>query len=91
MEPNSMSETERTGFSTPEWECGQKVKPEKPSRAAEYIAALYVALLLCTPWLVRDALTLTPPTQGVEMQIVSRAIPLAADEKNAPVVLPAAN
>jgi len=89
MDTNSMRDTERMEFSTPEWECGQKVKPEKPSRAAEYIAALYVALLLCTPWLVRDALTLTPPTQGVEIQVVSRAtMPLPA-EKTAPVVLPA--
>ena len=91
MDTNSMRKTERTEFSTPEWECGQKVKPQKPSRAAEYIAALYVVLVLCTPWLVRDALTLTPPSQGVEMQVVSRAKPPAADEKNAPVVLPAAN
>jgi hypothetical protein len=88
MDTNSMSKTERTGFSTPEWECGQKVKPEKPSRAAEYIAALYVALLLCTPWLVRDALTLTPPSQGVEMQVVNKATTPQA-EKGAPVVLPA--
>ena len=26
--------------------------PDKPSRAAEYIAALYVVLVLLTPWLL---------------------------------------
>ena len=64
-------------------------KPRKQSRAAEYIAALYVALVLCTPWLVRDALILTPPSQGVEMQVVSKATTPPPAEKSAPVALPA--
>ncbi len=44
---------------------------EKPSRAAECIAALYIALVLLTPWLLRDA-SLFAPARGVEVQIVSR-------------------
>ena len=39
----------------------------KRSRAAEYIAALYIALVLCTPWL-------TPPSNGIEIQF-SKAAP----------------
>lgn len=61
-------------------------KPSRPSRAAEYIAALYIALVLCTPWLLRDASLLTPPSKGVEMQM-SKAAPAApAVELKAPVV-----
>src|SRR5262245_32165220 len=51
----------------------RKRKPEKPSRAAEYIAVLYVALVLLTPWLVRDASLLAPPSKGVEMQMSYKA------------------
>jgi hypothetical protein len=43
------------------------VRCPKTSRAAEYIAALYIALLVCTPWLVRDASFFRPPSTGVEM------------------------
>ena len=46
----------------------------KRSRAAEYIAALYIALVLCTPWLLRDASWLTPPSNGIEIQF-SKAAP----------------
>jgi hypothetical protein len=61
-------------------------KPSKPSRAAEYIAALYVALVLCTPWLLRDASMLTPPSKGVEIQM-SRTAPAAlAVELKAPAM-----
>jgi hypothetical protein len=47
---------------------------EKPSRAAEYIAALYVALVLMTPWLLRDA-PLFAPSKGVEIQMSNRSAP----------------
>ena len=45
----------------------------KPSRAAEYIAALYIALVLMTPWLMRDVSWLTPPSRGAEIPVVNRA------------------
>jgi hypothetical protein len=61
-------------------------KPSRPSRAAEYIAALYVALVLGTPWLLRDASMLTPPSKGVEIQM-SRGAPAAvAIELKAPTM-----
>jgi hypothetical protein len=41
----------------------------KRSRAAEYIAALYIALVLGTPWLLREVSWLTPPSNGVEIQL----------------------
>jgi hypothetical protein len=47
---------------------------EKPSRAAEYIAALYVALVLLTPWLLRDA-PFFAPAKGVEIQMSKQALP----------------
>ena len=42
-------------------------RPSGKSRAAEYIAALYIALLVCTPWLVREA-SFFRPSAGVEIQ-----------------------
>ena len=51
---------------------------DKPSRAAEYIAALYVALVLLTPWLLRDASLLAPPSTGVEIQMSNKAAPAPA-------------
>jgi hypothetical protein len=90
METKSTTKRERDEFSTPEWELGQMVKPEKPSRAAELIAALYVAFVLCAPWLVRDALILTPPSNGVEIAVVSNATQAPVD-KEAPAALPSAN
>ncbi|HEY2815516.1 MAG TPA: hypothetical protein VGK44_00130 [Casimicrobiaceae bacterium] len=48
------------------------------SRAAEYIAALYIALLVCTPWLVRDASFFRPPAAGIEMHL-STAAPASVD------------
>ena len=74
-----MWNAERPKFSTPEWECGLLVKPSKPSRAAEYIAVLYFALVLGAPWLIRDALILTPPSLGVEVQMVNKVSPPASD------------
>ena len=52
-------------------------KPRK-SRAAEYIAALYIALLVCTPWLVRDASFFRPQSTGIELHW-SAVVPLQAD------------
>jgi hypothetical protein len=61
-------------------ETGHRGEPRRPgkSRAAEYIAALYIALLVCTPWLVRDASFFRPPGTGIEMQL-STAAPVSAD------------
>lgn len=56
---------------------------DRPSRAAEYIAALYVALLLCTPWLLRETPWLTPPSKGVEIQMSNTAQMKAAAEHDA--------
>ena len=56
---------------------GETRRPGK-SRAAEYIAALYVALLVCTPWLVRDASFFRPPATGIEMHL-STAAPASVD------------
>ena len=64
-----------------------KAEGEKPSRAAEYIAALYVALVLLTPWLLRDATFFAPPSRGVEIQVVNRATAdasAAAERASAP-------
>ena len=56
--------------SSPEPDAG----PDKPSRAAEYIAALYVALVLLAPWLLRDA-PLFAPAKGVEIQMSYKGTP----------------
>jgi hypothetical protein len=45
----------------------------KRSRAAEYVAALYIALVLCAPWLLREVSWLTPPSNGVEIQLSTPA------------------
>jgi hypothetical protein len=47
----------------------RKTRTHKKSRAAEYIAALYIALLVSTPWLVRDASLFRPPSTGIEMHL----------------------
>lgn len=56
----------------------------KRSRAAEYIAALYIALVLCTPWLLRDASWLTPPSNGIEIQLSKGAPTPPPHEVHAP-------
>jgi hypothetical protein len=56
----------------------RETRPHKTSRAAEYIAALYIALLVCTPWLVRDASFFRPPSTGIEMHLSAAAIPVDA-------------
>jgi hypothetical protein len=56
-----------------------KTTAGKTSRAAEYIAALYIALLVCTPWLVRDASFLRPPSSGIEIHLSAGApVPIDA-------------
>jgi hypothetical protein len=61
---------------TPHTDPHRDVRPDKPSRAAEYIAVLYVALLLCAPWLVRDSAYLMPPSNGIEIQVVNKVAAL---------------
>jgi hypothetical protein len=75
--PNSIESTEASMA----W--NRAIEPRRRSRAAEFVAALYVALVLCTPWLVRDSLTLTPPSSGIEMQFLSQALPPAASDTTA--------
>ena len=62
---------------------GRRSGRDRPSRAAEYIAALYVALVLCTPWLLREAGWLTPPSKGVEIQMSNTAQMQATAEHDA--------
>lgn len=52
----------------------RETRTPKKSRAAEYIAALYLALLVCTPWLVRDASLFRPPSTGIEMHLSVAAL-----------------
>jgi hypothetical protein len=73
MNPLLLDTTPPSASSNASWNGTGQTPAQKPSRAAEYIAALYLALLLCTPWLVRDALVLTPPSNGVEIQMSKRA------------------
>jgi hypothetical protein len=80
MNPLLLDTTPPSASSNASWNGAGQTPAHKPSRAAEYIAALYLALLLCTPWLVRDALVLTPPSNGVEIQMSKRA-PVTADVK----------
>ena len=60
-----------------------KAPRARTSRAAEYIAALYVALPVCTPWLVRDASFFRPPSTGIEMHL-SKAAPAQVDALTRP-------
>jgi len=55
----------------------RETRTHKRSHAAEYIAALYIALLVCTPWLVRDASFFRPPSTGIEIHL--SAAPLHVD------------
>ena len=55
----------------------RETRTHKKSRAAEYIAALYIALLVSTPWLVRDASFFRPPSAGIEIHL--SAAPVHAD------------
>ena len=60
----------------------RRAGPDKPSRAAEYIAALYVALVFLTPWLLRDA-PLFAPSKGVEIQMSYKGAPAPSLELKA--------
>lgn len=62
---------------------GQRSGQDKPSRAAEYVAALYIALVLCTPWLLRETPWLTPPSKGVEIQMSNTAQMQATADQDA--------
>ena len=64
----------------------REVEPAKPSRAAEYIALLYLALLLCAPLLLRDSALLTPPDVGAAVQVVNKASAHAPVDKKAVAV-----
>jgi len=55
-------------------------EPEKPSRVAEFITALYVVLVLLTPWLVRDA-PFFAPSKGFEIQMSKQSLPRAPELK----------
>ena len=65
----------------------RETRTDKKSRAAEYIAALYIALLVSTPWLVRDASLFRPPSTGIEMHL--SAASLHADALNHTAQAPA--
>jgi len=62
----------------------RETRTHKKSRAAEYIAALYIALLVCTPWLVRDASLFRPPSTGIEMHLSAATLHADAVELTAP-------
>ena len=51
----------------------RKTRAGGKSRAAEYIAALYIALLVCAPWLVREA-SLYRPSTGFEIHWTASAL-----------------
>ena len=61
----------------------RETRTHKKSRAAEYIAALYIALLVSTPWLVRDASLFRPPSTGIEMHLSAAALHADAVELTA--------
>ena len=75
--------------SIPTYETSRASFPEfrapKRSRAAEYVAALYIALVLCAPWLLREVSWLTPPSNGVEIQLSKPAPTPPPLEARAPV------
>ena len=77
LNPLMFEQSERLAPS-PEQRPTPKTTGAKTSRAAEYIAALYIALLVCTPWLVRDASYFRPPSSGIEMHL-STAAPVPID------------
>lgn len=67
----------------PEDAQSHETRRPKTSRAAECIAALYIALLVCTPWLVRDASFFRPSSTTIEMHL-GAAAPLGAGFLTAP-------
>jgi len=83
LNPLLFDESETPSQSAPEANPAADKRRPGRSRAAEYIAALYIALLVCTPWLVRDASFLRPPTTGIEMHL-SASAPVPADALTRP-------
>jgi hypothetical protein len=51
----------------------------KASTLAVFIGALYVALLVCTPWLIRESTLLLPPSASVSAQASSVAASAAIE------------
>jgi len=75
--------------STSPWNAMSARRPKRTSRAAEIVAALYFALVLSTPWLVRDASFFVPPSHGVEIQMLNRAAAPAAVVHSPTATIPA--
>jgi hypothetical protein len=48
-------------------------------RRAQMVSALYVALLLCTPWIVRESTLLLPPSASASAEASSEAACAAID------------
>jgi hypothetical protein len=82
LNPLMFDHSEQLAPSPPE-RATPKAPRVKTSRAAEYIAALYIALLVCTPWLVRDASFFRPPSTGIEMHL-SKAAPTQVEALTRP-------
>src|SRR5437016_12072281 len=74
LNPRLFDDCDRLTPSPAERKESREKRTDKRSRAAEYIAALYVALLVCTPWLVRDASLFRPPSTGIEMHLSAAAV-----------------
>ncbi len=74
LNPLLFDDCERPTPSSTERKESRETGTHKRSRAAEYIAALYIALLVCTPWLVRDASLFRPPSTGIEMHLSVAAL-----------------
>jgi len=77
LNPLLFDDCERLTPSSAERKEARETRTHKRSHAAEYIAALYIALLVCTPWLVRDASFFRPPSTGIEIHL--SAAPLHVD------------
>jgi len=77
LNPLLFDDCERFTPSSAERQESRETRTHKKSRAAEYIAALYIALLVSTPWLVRDASFFRPPSAGIEIHL--SAAPVHAD------------
>jgi hypothetical protein len=84
LNPLLFDDCERLTPSSAERKESRETRTPKRSRAAEYIAALYIALLVCTPWLVRDASLFRPPSSGIEMHLSAAAVPADALKSAAP-------
>jgi hypothetical protein len=74
LNPLLFDDCERLTPSSTECKESPETRTHKKSHAAEYIAALYFALLVCTPWLVRDASLFRPPSTGIEVHLSVAAL-----------------